>query len=249
MGLLVEHLRRHIFKCTTKGLTLLHVAQLLLQLEGPCEVTNFDYIAVFTLEDQKIFRLQVSMDKPILVHVVEAHNCLDKEVGCLLLTKAFHFSNPVKQVTLGRILEDQVKEFAVLQTSVQPQNVGMSELLVNGNLSSEDVNDLVIFDFVQLLDCHLVSCGLVRRQLHHSITTLANFSLKVEFIQLDLGQSLLSFPLLLACLGCLSKKQVILLDSLDFVLGDSDHVPLTCAVELVPNLPIFLTANVAAVDV
>ena len=87
------------------------------------------------------------------------------------------------------------------------------------------------------------------RQLHHSITTLAYFSFEIELIQLDLGQGLFSLLFCLACLGCLPEKQVILLNSLDFILGDSDHIPLPCAVKLVPYLPIFLTANVAAVDV
>ena len=113
MGLLIEHLRCHIFKCTTEGLTLLHVTQFLFQLKCPSEITNLDNVAILALKDQQILWLQISMYKPVLVHVVEAHNSLDKEVGCLLFTEAFHFSNPIKQVTLGRILKYEVEELAI----------------------------------------------------------------------------------------------------------------------------------------
>ena len=88
------------------------------------------------------------MDESILVHVVEAHNGLDKEKGGLILIERLHLPDPIEQVALRCILQQKVKEFAVLKASVESQDIWVFEFSVNGYLSPENVQDLVVLDFV-----------------------------------------------------------------------------------------------------
>ena len=63
MGLVLDHLRGHVLKCSAKRVPLLTVVG----LNTPPEVTDFDDITLF---DEDILWLDVSMDEALFVHVV-----------------------------------------------------------------------------------------------------------------------------------------------------------------------------------
>ena len=94
------------------------------------------------------------MDKPILVHVVEANDGLDEEEGRLVFSERLNFLDPVEQITLRSVLQDQIEELTILQTSIQAKNIWMFQLLVNCYLSSEYVQNFIVLNLVKFFHCN-----------------------------------------------------------------------------------------------
>lgn len=63
--LVLNHLRCHVLKSTTESVPLLHVVS----LDAPTEITNLYNVAIL---DQDVLRLNVSVNQPLLVEVVNA---------------------------------------------------------------------------------------------------------------------------------------------------------------------------------
>ena len=58
----------------------------------------------------------------------------------------------------------------------------MSQFPVYGYFPSEDVDDFVILDFVELLNSDLITSWFMSCQLHYTIATLTNNLFKFQFI-------------------------------------------------------------------
>ena len=63
MGLVLDHFRGHVLKCSTKRVPLLAVVG----LYAPPEVTDFDDVTLF---DKDVLWFDVSMDEALLMHVI-----------------------------------------------------------------------------------------------------------------------------------------------------------------------------------
>ena len=65
-----------------------------------------------------------------------------------MLIKALLSLDPVEQVTLRCVLEDKVEEALILKAGVETEDVWVFELTVDGNLTSENMYDLVVLNLV-----------------------------------------------------------------------------------------------------
>ena len=82
----------------------------------------------------------------------------------------------------------------------------MLQLLVDGDLPSEDVQNFVVLDFVQFLHCHLEPCWLMHSKLYNPITTFAYYFVKSEFIKFDFGEDFFLLFLLRGLFGRFSEE-------------------------------------------
>ena len=89
VSLVLDHFWSHVLQGTTKSIPLLTM----IRLNTPSKITNFNDVALF---DQDIFRLNISVDKSLLVHVVDAGAYLDEKVEGSVLTQVLFFSDQVK---------------------------------------------------------------------------------------------------------------------------------------------------------
>jgi len=76
---ILYHLWSHVLEGTAKSVTLLHV----IRLHTPTKITNFDDVAIF---DQYVLWLDISMNKPLLMQVVNTRADLNEKVKCRILT-------------------------------------------------------------------------------------------------------------------------------------------------------------------
>ena len=78
MILILYHFWCHVLQGSTKSIPLLHM----ITLNTPSKIANFNDVSIL---DQNVFRLDVSVDETLFVHVVDAGADLDEEVeGCIL---------------------------------------------------------------------------------------------------------------------------------------------------------------------
>lgn len=78
MRLLVDHLWSHILKSTTESISWLTY----ICLDAPAKVTDFDDIALL---DKDILGFYISVDKSLLVHVIDTAAHLDEKVESSIL--------------------------------------------------------------------------------------------------------------------------------------------------------------------
>jgi hypothetical protein len=78
MRLILQHLWRHIFQSTTKGIPLL----IKISLHSPSKITYLDDVPLL---DQNILGFDISVDESLLVHVVYARAGLYEEFESKLL--------------------------------------------------------------------------------------------------------------------------------------------------------------------
>lgn len=176
MILVLDHLGSHVFKCATEGVSLLHMVW----LNTPSEVANLDDV---TLLYQNVLRLDVSVDKPLLVHVVNARTHLNEEVEGSILAQELLLSDQVEQVALAGILQGQVNRIFVLKTGIQTADVLVIELFLNSYFSYQCFFYFIWRQtrFFYFLHCNLNAGGSVNGELNFSVTALA----EVGFLGLD----------------------------------------------------------------
>jgi hypothetical protein len=77
--LVLDHFRGHVFKSSTKGVSLLHVVT----LHTPSEITNLNNVTIF---NKNILWLDISVDEALLVQIVNARAYLNEEVESRVFT-------------------------------------------------------------------------------------------------------------------------------------------------------------------
>ena len=92
---MVDHFGSHVLKRPAEGVSLafVHLAivvRLHLTLTRPTKVT---YLQNVVFVHEQIFRLQIAMNKTILVEEVDSGHCLDKEIKCRIFREAFVLSD------------------------------------------------------------------------------------------------------------------------------------------------------------
>jgi hypothetical protein len=90
--LVLYHFRSHVFESTAKSVPLLHM----IGLDAPTEIADLNNI---TLLDQNILRFDVSMNKSLLMQIVNARANLNEEVESRVLAQIFLFTNEIKQIS------------------------------------------------------------------------------------------------------------------------------------------------------
>ena len=119
---------------------------------------------------------------------------------------------------------------------------------MNGDLSSKDVQDLVVLDFVKFFHSYFHSRRYMGSQLHYAITTLAQDFVEFEFIQLCFGEYIYLFPFTICGFCRFPEEKTRLLDPSDLFLRYLHHVFLPWTVELMSLLPILLSTYITAVN-
>jgi hypothetical protein len=114
--LILNHLWSHVFKSSTKGVSLLHV----IRLNAPAEITDFNDVSFF---DQDIFRLDISVNETLLVHVVDTTAHLNEEVKGSVFGQELLLTNQVKQVAFAGVLKRQIDGGFVFETGIKSANV------------------------------------------------------------------------------------------------------------------------------
>jgi hypothetical protein len=74
----------------------------MVRLDAPAEIAYLDDISIF---DQYIFRLDISVDETLLMHIVYTTTNLDEEVKSRILCKELLLPNQVKQIALACVLK------------------------------------------------------------------------------------------------------------------------------------------------
>lgn len=108
---ILDHFRGHVLKSSAKSISLLHM----IRLYTPTEITDFDDISIL---DENIFWFDISMDKTLLVQVVNTGAYLNEEIKCSIFTQVLLFTNKIEQITFGSILKRQVDGRFILKRSV-----------------------------------------------------------------------------------------------------------------------------------
>ena len=134
MSFVLNHLRGHILQCSTESSSLLAV----ITLYAPSKVTNFDDVSFFYKD---VFRLNISMNKTLFVHIINTRAYLDEKVESCILTQILLSSDQVKQVAFARILKGQVDGVSIFKRGVESADVLVIELLLNSDLTYESFFD------------------------------------------------------------------------------------------------------------
>lgn len=87
--LVLNHLRSHVLESPAKGVPLLHV----IRLHTPPEITDLNDIPVF---DKNILWLDVSMNEPLLMQIVNTWAHLYEEIKGSVLAEELLFSDQIK---------------------------------------------------------------------------------------------------------------------------------------------------------
>jgi hypothetical protein len=77
--LILNHLWSHILESTTEGVSLLHVVR----LNTPTKVTDLNDISIL---DQDVFGFDISMNKTLFMHIINARAYLNEEVEGRIFT-------------------------------------------------------------------------------------------------------------------------------------------------------------------
>ena len=108
-------------------------------LYAPTEIADLDDIALL---DQNVLRFNISMNQSLLMQIVNARANLNEEVEGCVLAQILFFTNEIKQVALGGVLECQVNGRFVFETRVEATNIFVIQLFLDSNLA-----DQRFFDF------------------------------------------------------------------------------------------------------
>ena len=87
----------------------------MIRLYTPTEITDFDDISILY---ENIFWFDISMDKTLLVQVVNTGAYLNEEIKCSVFTQVLLFTNKIEQITFRSILKRQVDGRFILKRSV-----------------------------------------------------------------------------------------------------------------------------------
>ena len=136
MVLVLNHFWSHILQSSTEGISLLHVVR----LDAPPKVADFDDITVF---DQDVLGFDVSVDEPLLVHIVNATADLDEKVKRSIFTEELFLPYQIKQVSFACILQSQVNGVLVFKTGIQSTDILVVQLFLNSDFSYKS-----LFNFV-----------------------------------------------------------------------------------------------------
>ena len=111
----------------------------MIRLDAPAEVTDFDDIAFF---NENVFGLNISMNKSLLVQIVDSGTNLYEEIKRRILAQKLLFTDEVKQIAFRSIFECQVYGGFIFEACVEPTNVFVIELFLNPNFSYQCFFDL-----------------------------------------------------------------------------------------------------------
>ena len=113
-----------------------------------------------------------------LVHVFNSRDDLMQELCCNLLPNSLIIYYVLKQLTTTSVLHDKIKLLLRFNNFVKLHDYWMSNHLQNLNLSCDSLHIIHILDFVflQHLDGHLFSTGLVSADLDFSKCSLSKIS-------------------------------------------------------------------------
>lgn len=134
VSFILYHLRGHVFQSSAECIPLLAVVR----LNTPTKITNFYNISFL---DQDIFRLDVSVNQTLFVHVIDTRADLNEKVKSCVFTQVFLFSNQVEQITLACVLKSKVNGFFVLETRIESTDILMVELLLDSYFSNQSLLD------------------------------------------------------------------------------------------------------------
>jgi hypothetical protein len=135
MRLILNHLRSHVLESPTEGISLLTVVG----LDAPSKVADFNDIA-FLYEN--IFWFDVSMDKSLFVHVVDAWTDLNEEVKGSVFTQILLSPNEVEEVAFASELQNEVDGVFVFEAAVESTYVLVVKLFLNPNLPNQSFLNL-----------------------------------------------------------------------------------------------------------
>ena len=140
----------------------------MIRLDAPAEVTDFDDIAVL---NENIFGLDISMNKSLLVQIIDSGTNLYEEIKRRILAQKLLFTDEVKQIAFRSIFERQIYGGFVLKARVEPTNVLMIQLFLNPNFSYQRFFDLTGRQgcLLDLLDSNLDRILFVAGQLYFTI--------------------------------------------------------------------------------
>ena len=116
MCLVLDHLWSHVLKSSTKSISLLTM----IRLNAPPKITNLDNV---TLLNEYILRLNISVNKPLLMHVINTRAHLNEKVKSSVFAKILLFSNQIEEIALASVLERKINGLFVLKTSIESTNV------------------------------------------------------------------------------------------------------------------------------
>ena len=148
----------------------------MIRLDAPSKVTDLDDVAVF---DEDVFGLDISVNKPLLVQIIDSGTNLDEEIEGCILAQELLLTDEVEQIALGSIFECQVNGCFILEARVEPADVLVIELFLDPYLSNEGFFDLTgrkggLFN---LLYSNLDGILFVSGQLYFTIRTFSQISL------------------------------------------------------------------------
>ena len=130
MGLVFDHFWGHVLKGAAEGISWLGN----FGLHTPAEVADFDDVALL---DEDILRLDVTMDKTLFVHVVDAGADLDEEVESHVLVEMLLLANQKEEIALACKLKSEVDGLLVFERGVETAQVFVVQVLLDGDFSDE----------------------------------------------------------------------------------------------------------------
>ena len=177
MRVFIHHLRCHVLKRSAERVSIRreHVALrilLKLYLTSPAKVANLYHLFIV---DEQVFRLQIPVDKPVLVHEVNTADGLNEVPERVALVEALILGNALEEISLLDELHDEVLVPPVLQVCVESHDINMLELLVDLNFSPQRLLHLWLHQtfLQQLFDRKLLSSWLVNGQMYVTICSFA----------------------------------------------------------------------------
>ena len=173
----IHHFWCHVLERATERLSIPreHIAlRILLKLDltSPAKVANLYHLLVV---DEQVFRLQIPVNEPVLVHEVNAANSLNEVPKRVTFVEALFLGDALEEVLLLDELHDEVLVLAVLQVRVESHDIDVLELLMNLYLPPQRLLHLWLHQALleQLLHRQLLSSWLVNGQVHITVCSLA----------------------------------------------------------------------------
>ena len=170
---MIDHFWRHILQCATESVSLAFVHLSIcvlfhLTFASPAEVTNFEQVI---LVDQKILRLQISMNKTVLVQEINSGHRLNEKVESRLLCETTLFLDQNKQVALRHVFHNEIDILGILQVSIHTHDINMLEFFMDFDLSAQCFLHLWRLDhsLVKFFDSYFDTARLMNSKLNLAI--------------------------------------------------------------------------------
>lgn len=199
--LALDHLGRGVARTAAGGLE----ALAMLVEVGQTEINELDRVVVV---QQQVLWLEITMHNAKLVNILDSADDLLIHLGSLVLLKSPILHDVLKQLTARAILHDEVQVVMVLNHLVQLDNLRVTHLLQDGDLTIDPLNVRMVLDLVlfENLDSYFVAGHYVRTLLHFTEGTLSlcladdeatdDFTFTVLFFLRILGR---------LCAGCITS--------------------------------------------